>query len=314
MNRYPCDLHCHTTRSDGADTPQELISNAAKLGLKVVAITDHDVTPPLTLLTDDGRELDACEFARERGVTLVPGIEFSTNTHVNDVHICGYRMDWTHPDLLAAEHEAVMSKVSGYHELTRRLTARGMPVDWEKDILLYGARPEETVQRKMIFETMAAKGYFATWAEAKIAVQSDHELNVQREKFDPAATIDLIHRCGGTAVLAHPHLIDEEVRMPGRAPLTREMYIDALIEAGLDGIEARYTYDKTSYKGSRTPAEIEHLVRTHTQGRLPVISGGSDYHADHKKGVANPRQLGDKGLTLAEFEAIRSYLLPTRAG
>ena len=41
--RYECDLHCHTTRSDGSDTPQELILNAEKAGVKVLAVTDHDV-------------------------------------------------------------------------------------------------------------------------------------------------------------------------------------------------------------------------------------------------------------------------------
>lgn len=308
--RYPCDLHCHTTRSDGNDTPQELIDNAAALKMHAIAITDHDIAPPLTLTLDDGRELDASEYAQGRGVTLVRGIEFSTNTWVNDVHICGYRMDWTHPDLKAAEEAAVISKVDGYHELTRRLTQRGMPIDWEKDILLDGERPPEEVQRKFIFEAIAKKGYTDTWSDAKILVQGDQELNVRREKFDPAATIRLIHSCGGTAVLAHPHLIDEEVVMPGRAPLSREAYIEEFIEAGLDGIEARYAYDKTSYKGNRTPQEIEEMIRTHYQNRLPVISGGSDYHAGHKKGVKLPREIGEKGLTIAEFEAVRSYFLP----
>ena len=47
--RYPCDLHCHTTRSDGNDTPSELIDSAVAAGLHAVAITDHDVDPPRTI-------------------------------------------------------------------------------------------------------------------------------------------------------------------------------------------------------------------------------------------------------------------------
>ncbi|MBC5689266.1 hypothetical protein H8S37_10095 [Mediterraneibacter sp. NSJ-55] len=37
------------------------------------------------------------------------------------------------------------------------------------------------------------------------------------------------------------------------------------------------------------------------QGRIPAISGGSDYHGDRKKGVKNPREIGEYGLTESEF-------------
>lgn len=73
--KYDCDLHCHTTRSDGNDSPEELIINAAKSGLKVVAITDHDVPPPLYLDTSQGR-ISVKEFAHQHGVEIVLGINF----------------------------------------------------------------------------------------------------------------------------------------------------------------------------------------------------------------------------------------------
>lgn len=59
LPNYPVDLHCHTTRSDGADTPQELIDRAAGLGMKVLAVTDHDIRPP--------REIRICNSGKAPG-------------------------------------------------------------------------------------------------------------------------------------------------------------------------------------------------------------------------------------------------------
>jgi len=310
--RYPCDLHCHTVRSDGNDTPQELIENAVRCGLHALAITDHDIPPPLHLEPIGGGEpVASVAYAATRGVRLILGYEFSCDTHVDDVHICGYGCDWEHPDLLAEVAAAKRSKSEAYEELCRRLTARGMPLDWEADILQVtrpdgtpGRRTPDEVQRKHVFEAMAARDHTATWSEAKLLVRDNPELNVSRRKIDPCQAIELIHRCGGVAILAHPYLIDAQVQVPGQPIRSRAEYIDQLIDAGLDGIEVRYSYDKTTYKGTLTPEQIEHEVRRDYAHRLRFLSGGSDYHADHKKGAKQVRQLGERGLSVPEFEEI----------
>ncbi len=287
--RYPCDMHCHTVRSDGNDTPQELIENAAKLGMKVIGICDHDTPPPL----------DIVESAKNLGLKVIPGYEFSCDTQVDDVHICGYGLDWNHPALAEEVQTARNSKSNAYRELCEILTAKGIVIDWDKDIL--NGRGANDVERKHIFEAIAAKGYCPTWSDAKIMVRDDPELNVKRRKIEPVAAIKLIHDCGGIAVLAHPYLIDEEVCPAGLGKMSRDAYIDRLIEAGLDGIEASYTYDKTSYKGTLTPEQVEAEVRSKYTGRIKFFSGGSDYHADHKKGSKKVRMIGERGITEDEF-------------
>ena len=99
--------------------------------------------------------------------------------------------------------------------------------------------------------------------------------------------------------MAHPYLVSEPIQYEDRE-ITRKEYIDILIAAGLDGIEASYTYDKTSYGGTMTKDEIIKEVKELYTGRL-IISGGSDYHNDGKKGVKNPRDIGDCGITMEEF-------------
>ena len=313
--RYPCDMHCHTVRSDGNDTPAELIDRAVQAGMHAVVITDHDIGPPLTLDPGDGREVDSVEYAAGHGLRLVPGYEFSCDKWVDDVHICGFGLDWSHPDLAAEVDAAKRSKSNAYRRLCELLTKQGMPVDWQEDVLTYQAgdgktltRDPEEVQRKHVFEAIARRGYTANWSDAKLMVRDNPELNVKRRKLGSVEAVDLIHRCGGIAVLAHPYLIDEMVKVDGTEDLSRADYIERLIAAGLDGIEASYTYDKTSYKGTLTPEQIEAEVRQTYGDRVGFISGGSDYHADQKKGVKNPRCLGERGISIEEFEIINERM------
>jgi 3',5'-nucleoside bisphosphate phosphatase len=309
--RYPCDLHCHTVRSDGNDSPRELVDHAVRIGMHAIAITDHDIGPPLTLDTGDGRNVDSVAYAAAHGLRLILGYEFSCDTWVDDVHICGYGLDWGHPDLAAEVAAAKRSKSDAYHRLCDLLTQSGMPVDWEEDVLTYRAgdgqtvtRDPEEVQRKHVFEAIAHRGHAPTWSDAKLMVRDNPELNIRRRKIGAVEAVDLIHRCGGTAVLAHPFLIDEMVNVDGREEVSREDYIERLIAAGLDGIEASYTYDKTSYKGSLTPEQVEAEVRQAYGGRVGFISGGSDYHADGKKGVKNPRCLGERGISIEALDRL----------
>jgi len=297
---YLCDLHCHTKRSDGNDTTKELIDIAAQLGMKIIAITDHDVVPD-EWIDVDGSMLDPVEYAASKGLGLIPGIEYSCDTDVDDVHIVGLGCNWNHKDIKIEEENMKKSKINGYRRLTEILTENGIHISWE-EILENGGNPlkPEEVQRKHIFEMIAKKGYADSWQKAKILVRDNPAYNVKRQKIDPVRAIQIIHNAGGVAILAHPYLIDEKVQKGSRV-LTREEYIQNLISNGLDGIEAAYTYNKTSYKGTMTNEAIEKEVREKYQSILKIISGGSDYHNDGKKGVTNPRMIGEKGITFEYF-------------
>ena len=295
---YPVDLHTHTNRSDGTDAPWEHIRHAAEAGLAIVAMTDHDIRPPKTIdVPGEESPVDPVEYAKSLGVTLIPGTEISCETDLEDVHLVCLGCDWEHPFFAQMEADVVRSKIDGYSELCERLTAVGMPVSLSELRFPDGSPvPEDRVQKKMIFELLAAKGFTKDWAEAKLMIKKDKRFAVNRRKPDPCEVIRKVHEAGGIVIEAHPYL----VTLPYEE---RKAYIETLIEAGLDGIEARYTYDKTSYGGTKTPEEIEREVKEAYAGRLSIISGGSDYHNDGRKGVKNPRHLGEKGLTLDEFYA-----------
>ncbi|MDR1053334.1 MAG: PHP domain-containing protein [Planctomycetaceae bacterium] len=291
--KYKIDLHSHTNRSDGNDDPAEFLRNAASIGMSVVAITDHDVFPPATVLAD-GKEIQTREYARSLGLSVLLGIEVSCDTNVDDVHVVGFGCNWESPSISWIPADVEESKVVSYRQIVERLRANGMDISWSELTVDVG-RVDAGVQKKHIFELLAAKGYAESWQAAKIMVRDNPDYDIKRRKPDAAAVVHAIHEAGGIAILAHPYLIDEEVLLDGKL-VSRDVYIRHLIESGLDGIEAVYTYDKTSYKGKQSPEEIAKEVIERYGKLVKIISGGSDYHADHKKGTTNPRRIGDAGI------------------
>lgn len=298
---YLCDLHCHTIRSDGNDTYQQLIDNAAELDMKVIAITDHDIVPE-EMMKVDGKTISTIEYGRKKNLNVLLGIEYSCDTDVDDVHIVALGCDWTHKDLVL-EEDMKYSKIEAYKKLTEVLSENGIKIFWN-ELLESGSnhRAPEDIQRKHIFELIADKGYVKTWQEAKIMVRDNPKYNVKRDKIHPVRAIEIIHNAGGLAILAHPYLIDDVIYSHNRK-ISRSDYIQKLVDAGLDGIEASYTYSKTSYKGYMREAEIEKEIIDTYGRKMKIISGGSDYHNDAKKGVKTPRMIGEKGVSWEYFSA-----------
>jgi predicted metal-dependent phosphoesterase TrpH len=136
---FPCDLHTHTKRSDGNDTPRELIDYASEAGVEILALTDHDIIAPDTI-DADGETVGLLDYGKSKNVTVLPGIEFSSDTIVEDVHIVALGCDYKHPFFEREYQNSIKSKIDGYRELTELLTADGLPIDWQKDILMVGAR------------------------------------------------------------------------------------------------------------------------------------------------------------------------------
>jgi 3',5'-nucleoside bisphosphate phosphatase len=307
--QFECDLHCHTICSDGNDNPRELVKKAAELKMRAIAIVDHDIIPE--------RPDDIKRYAETLGLKLVLGCEFSCDTYVDDVHIIGYEPDWKNPAILQEETKAKLSKSEAYRDLCLLLSKKGMPIDYENEVLQYvddegklHKRNPDEVQRKHIFELMAYNGYFSSWEKAKLAVRDDPAFIIRRKKINPLKAIEIIKMSGGLSVLAHPYLIDENLHSEDVLCNNREGYIENLIDAGLDGIESCYTYSKTTYKGSLPDSRIKEIVEDKYHGRIRFFTGGSDYHNDAKKGAPNPRQIGEAGISFEQFKLIfQEFLL-----
>lgn len=304
MPKYLCDLHMHTNRSDGSDSPKELIDNAADLGMAVIAITDHDIRPPATITTDDG-VVDITDYARSKGLLLLRGIEISCETDIEDTHIVGFGCDWSSPYFDKLEESVINSKIDSYKKLITALNAGGFAITWEEVLGNNGSPvPEEAIQKKMLFELMARKGFVKSWSDAKLLMKNTPQYQINREKPTAASAIQAIRDTGGISILAHPYLIADTVIYKGDS-ISRDQFIRSLIAVGLNGIEANYTYDKTSYGGSMTKDQIAKEVTERYGALVDLISGGSDYHADQKKGVVNARAIGEAGIDVDYFHSNR---------
>ena len=80
------DLHSHTTASDGTLGPAELVREAVRRGVRVLAVTDHDST--------EGLAEAMAEAARHPPLQIVPGIEINCDVEGAEIHILGYCMDY----------------------------------------------------------------------------------------------------------------------------------------------------------------------------------------------------------------------------
>jgi 3',5'-nucleoside bisphosphate phosphatase len=296
--RFPVDLHCHTVRSDGNITPEELIDKAKSIGLKIIAITDHDIRPPL-LFHKENKDIHYSHAYQTYGLHIIPGIEISCQTEVEDVHLLCFGCDWDNEFFTNLETFTTKSKIGAYRKLIEKLMLFDIELNFD-DIIKKRGILESEIQKKHIFEEMADRGYTKSWKDAKIFVKENSELSIEREKPDPIDIIREVHQLGGIVILAHPYLIDETMVLNNRN-ITREEYIRKLIDAGLDGLEIRYSYDKTSYTGALSKDQIKKELLNQF-GHLPLVfTGGSDYHADEVKGIKNPRVLGENGMTEEEF-------------
>lgn len=304
MPSFLCDLHMHTNRSDGSDTPKELIDNAAKLEMAVIAITDHDIRPPETVPTEKG-DVDINEYARFKGMHLLRGIEISCETDIEDTHIVGFGCDWNAPYFRELEASVADSKVGSYKRLVDALNENGIAVGWQEVLDNNGSPvPEEAVQKKMLFELIARKGYVKSWNEAKQMIKNTPRYQINREKPSAASAIRAIRETGGVSVLAHPYLIADMLSYEGKS-ISRDQFIRHLLAEGLNGIEAVYTYDKTSYGGTMSKEQIAREVAERYGPLVEFLSGGSDYHADQKKGVVDARRIGEAGIDMEYFHSNR---------
>ncbi len=242
------DLHLHSTASDGRLAPEELVRRAARLGLGAISITDHDSVDGVA---------PALAAARDHPTLLViPGVECSTDAPHGEVHVLGYFIDHTHPDLIGRLAAFRNSRKVRARKMIARLATMGVHIEWKRVQEIAG---EGSVGRPHIALAMQEKGYVSSVKEAfDRYIGREGPAYVERDKMTPDAVVELITRVGGLAVLAHPADIED-----------LEHVIPRLQKAGLVGIEAYYGIYHPD-----TTARLASLARYHSL----VATGGSDYH------------------------------------
>ncbi|QJT03928.1 PHP domain-containing protein [Streptomyces asoensis] len=249
------DLHCHSTASDGTDTPAELVRNAGAAGLDVVALTDHDTT----------RGYAEAVAALPRGLTLVTGAELSCRIDGISMHMLAYLFDPEEPALLAERELVRDDRVPRARSMVARLNELGVPVTWEQVARIAG---EGSVGRPHVATALVELGVVPTVNDAFTGhwLADGGRAHVEKHETDPFEAIRLVKGAGGVTVFAHPSAGKRGRTVP-------ESVIAELAAAGLDGIEV----DHMDHDAD-TRARLRGLAAD--LGLL--VTGSSDYHGSRK--------------------------------
>ncbi|MBW6509541.1 MAG: PHP domain-containing protein [Desulfuromonadales bacterium] len=255
MNCNYVDLHIHTTCSDGFFQPEEVVQQAARVGLLAIALADHD--------NIDGIER-ATVAAGPLGIEIIPAVELSSQWHnYTDMHLLGYGFDYRDPRLIAELNQFQSFRAQRNERIiaavNRKLVGEGRPpIAVEEVRRLAGG----SIGRPHIAQVLRGKGYVSGNEDAFTRYLIP--CNVEKHYFPADEAIRLVHACGGIAVLAHPPYVTRDRRQ-------LEYLVTELVELGLDGIEV--------YNNGSGLEDSDWLIRLAQQRGL-VITGGSDFHGE----------------------------------
>lgn len=249
MNMY-LDLHTHSTCSDGTLSPSELISHAKALSLGAIALTDHDSIAGIPA---------ARKAADTAGIELVPGIELCCY-HRFEFHLLGYFFDPEQEDLRRMLEGLRVSRWQRNMAMIEKLAGLGYDISPAD----FSDCPSQTLTRAHIGRLLAQKGYVKDISSAfATLIGSGKKGYVPREKLSFPHALDVLHKAGGKAYLAHL------CKLPIKSKEEIFAFITELQSLGLDGIEGYYSEYSDDFEA----------FCLESAAKLGLgVSGGSDFH------------------------------------
>lgn len=276
-----CDLHNHTTASDGSFAPAELVDYAHKKGAAAIAVTDHDTIEGLAEAMARGEEI---------GQYVIPGIEITTNHEEREIHIVGLFVDYKNAEFDAAVEKMAKTRDMRNYQMVEKLKNAGLNICWDDMKRFEGC----ILTKAHIGRILIERGYANDLKEAMNKYMYKGTIGyVARVVPKPEECIELIHMAGGLAFVAHTNQID---------PSSREHSVSIcryLIEHGADGLETRYCEFDDDWRSRTEAIAKEYGV---------LRSGGSDFHGTYKKGLDMLTGYGDLSVPYEYVEAIEKRL------
>ena len=260
------DLHIHTNCSDGVLSPIEIINEAKEKKINTISITDHDTLNAYT------NEL--LEYAKNNNISIIPGVEISTKINKCGIHVLGYNIDVNNKELNKKLEELRNSRHNYLFKVSKKLNELGYIVRTEEldkidsvtkahiaqDIINNKSNKELLIKE---FKSIPSKGNFI-----ETIMNEGCAAYIKKESITPKEAVDLIHKAGGKAVLAHP------VAYTYEDGLTTNDIKKIITDMDADGIEAYYIYiDKNNNKHN----DISKWAKFAKDNNL-FVTIGSDFH------------------------------------
>ncbi len=281
------DLHTHSTASDGSVSPAHLMRMAADIGLKAIALTDHDTLEGIP---------EARATAQELGITLIPGVEMSLHWDRGEMHMLALWLEPGPGPLQDRLDEIQESRNLRNQRIVERLQESGVKITFEEVKAEAGTG---MVGRPHIAAVLVKNRQVESPEEAfERFLSKNSPTYVERKELEPEEAIRLTLESHALPILCHPHT----VRLDNAEEYSR--FYKWLVGAGLVGLECHYaTYDRPTR---------ERMVRMAREFGL-IPSGGSDFHGDYKPN--NRLGLGVVGIEVPDevyFELLASHQGPSR--
>lgn len=239
------DLHLHSTASDGTNAPEVVVQAARAAGLYALALTDHDTVEGI---------VPAREAATSLGVVLVPGVELSAYEGAEEIHVLGLHLERLDEmrDALAIFRVSRRERAEG---IVRLLNEQGVRITFDDVMSVAG---DAALGRPHIARALVENGWAMNLRDAfDRYLGAGRPAYLDKRRISIPEAIELIHRCGGIAVLAHPGQFGTLERLQRLAAM------------GLDGVEVIHP--------SHSAEDRARLLTLSTHLKL-VPSGGSDSH------------------------------------
>ncbi len=253
-----CDLHTHSTFSDGSLTPTKIINEAVETGLSAIALSDHNTVEGLP------------EFLSAASSTLVeaiPGAEFSVDYEGRELHLLGLFIPEKYFSQVSERMTEVnLGKEQSNLDMISALRKDGIYIDYDK---IKASTPKGKANRAHIAAELTRLGYAKSVGHAfETFLAPSNGYYKEPKRITVWEMLDFIDSIHAVSVLAHPFLNVSEKELADFLPPAKK--------AGLRGMECLYSaYDDETTRKSMELATSFGLK----------FSGGSDFHGDIRPDV-----------------------------
>ena len=282
------DLHIHTTMSDGAFTPKQVIDEAYKNGVSVMAIADHDTTESYTD--------ELFEYAKSKNIKLIPAVEISTKASKAGVHVLGYNFDWKDEKFKEELFKLRNIRHDYLHDVAKKLEEIGYYLNVEELDKIDAVTKAHIALDIVNNERNKAKlmndfGYIPSKGEFIETIMNENcPAYVKKRTVSPKQAADIIREANGKVVLAHP------VAYVHEDGFTDEDILNIINDMNPDGLEANYIYvDRNNNLINETKKWNEFAKENNL-----FVTIGSDFH--NKDGIRPEIGFVNTNFTLTEEE------------
>jgi predicted metal-dependent phosphoesterase TrpH len=263
------DLHIHTSASDGTWSPEVLIQNVTKAGIKIFSVTDHDTVKNIAAVSD---------LAIGTNLTFIRGVEINTSNEGQFFHILGYNIDTENErlnNILLKNRSFIEHKNTDSIAILMKM---GHPVSLD-EYLKYQNRPERGGWKALNYTI--DKGLCQTYKEFFNLFDEKEDLFTMNVDVKPEEAISYVKQAGGIPVLAHP----------GSSSYGNdyEKTVSIVLEMGIEGLEC--------YHPENSPQVTKYCLEICQKNGL-YITGGSDCHGEFVK----ERRLGKPDIDFSHLK------------